>query len=167
MAQHNDPLSGARYPDDNEPPSIAQFIQNAVNDLSGQVIPRFATTSARDTAYSNWVAAGHTIVNGMTCWCDTPGRFFDRIGGAWVQRPLRSWGLVGASSDSGGAVNFNHGLGATPTAVLLTATSSAIQGQVKYVVTAVTSVAIQVVGYDSSGSVYASNPFSFYWEALA
>lgn len=81
-----DPLTGSRYPSGNDAANIAQYFQNAVTDLADNTIPRFATTTARDTAYAAYVAAGGSMANGMTCWCDSPGAFYDRLDGAWVKR---------------------------------------------------------------------------------
>lgn len=77
-----DPLTGSRYPAASAAPNVAQDLQNAVLDLADNTIPRFATTSARDSAYTSY----GTLSNGMSCWCDSPGAYFDRINGAWVQR---------------------------------------------------------------------------------
>ena len=62
---HTDPLTAARYPDSTDVPNVAQFIQNAVNDLSDQSVPRFASSAARDSAFTAWVAAGNTMTNGL------------------------------------------------------------------------------------------------------
>jgi hypothetical protein len=62
-----DPLTGARYPSSGDSPNIAQYIQNAVNDLSDDTCPSFSTTTARNTAYTNWVSAGNTMRNGLQC----------------------------------------------------------------------------------------------------
>jgi hypothetical protein len=63
----NDPLTAARYPASSANPNVPLDIQNAVNDLSSTTIPRFATTTARDAAYSAWVSAGHSLTTGLFC----------------------------------------------------------------------------------------------------
>lgn len=77
---HTDPLTGARYPDSTDAPNVSQFIQEAVNDLSDQVVPRFTTAAARDSAYTAWVAAGNTMTNGLVC---TVGGELQCYRGAW------------------------------------------------------------------------------------
>jgi hypothetical protein len=62
-----DPRTTARYPVSTDVPNVAQFIQNAVNDLSDTVVPRFTSSAARDAAHSAWVAAGNTMDNGLLC----------------------------------------------------------------------------------------------------
>jgi len=64
---HTDPLTGARYPDSTDSPDVSTYIQNAVNDLSDQIGGNFSTTSARDTAFSNWVAQGNSMTDGLQC----------------------------------------------------------------------------------------------------
>ena len=62
-----DPLTGSRYPNSGYAPNVPQDIQNAVFDLSDNTIPFFTSTSARDTAYANWVNAGGAMRNGLVC----------------------------------------------------------------------------------------------------
>lgn len=62
-----DPLTGSRYPASSAAPNVNGDIQNAVMDLADNTIPRFASTSARDTAYANWVTGGGTMANGLVC----------------------------------------------------------------------------------------------------
>lgn len=63
----NSPLTGSRYPTSSSVPNVPQDIQNAVTDLEDNSVPRFTTTTARDTAFSNWVAAGNSLVDGLLC----------------------------------------------------------------------------------------------------
>lgn len=79
-----DPLTGARLGDMNDGPLGGLYLAEVVDDLSSFTIPRFATVADRDTAYQAWVTAGHTMVDGMTCWCDVPGARYERVGGEWV-----------------------------------------------------------------------------------
>jgi hypothetical protein len=64
---HTNPLTGARYPDNTDATNLAQYYQNVVDDLSPQSIPSFSSATARDTAYSSWVAAGNTMRTGLFC----------------------------------------------------------------------------------------------------
>jgi hypothetical protein len=81
----NSPLTNTRIPDSTYTTNPPQDIHNAVYDLEVNGCPRFTTTTARDAAYSAWVAAGNTLANGRSCWTDDSG-FWDRIGGAWLLR---------------------------------------------------------------------------------
>lgn len=76
-------LTGARYPAPSVAPNVSQDIQNAVTDLASKTIPRFASASARDTAYSSWVSAGNTMVDGLTCYTQNDDRYWTYRGG-WV-----------------------------------------------------------------------------------
>lgn len=81
-----EPLTGATIYQQTDTASTGQHLGDVVTDLAPYTVPRFATTSARDTAFSAFVAAGGTIANGMTCWCDSPGSYYERQSGAWVPR---------------------------------------------------------------------------------
>lgn len=82
------PVNGLPLPDDNSPNDPPLHFLGFSNVLDSRVPGRFATTSARDAAWSAWQTAnsGAPIPNGSVAWCDSPGYFFDRIGGAWVAR---------------------------------------------------------------------------------
>lgn len=58
---HNGPLTGARIPDSGDSANIAQYFDNTVKDLEPFTIPQFTSTTARDSAWSVWTAAGHTL----------------------------------------------------------------------------------------------------------
>lgn len=91
-----EPLTGARYPESTDQVQPYQHIQNAVFDLSDNVIGGpFATTAARDTAYNAWVAAGNTLHDGMICYVTGFG-YYERVNNAWIAgSPHRARGLVG------------------------------------------------------------------------
>lgn len=79
-----DPLTGARYPTATNAVSVPQDIQNAVNDLSDNMFAGpFSSASARDTAFSAWVAQGHSMIDGLHCFVSGLG---DQTyaNGAWV-----------------------------------------------------------------------------------
>lgn len=76
-----DPLTGSRYPSSSAAPNVAQDIQNAVIDLADNTVPRFASTAARDTAYTAMVSGGGTMADGMMCTC--AGVPYRRINGTW------------------------------------------------------------------------------------
>jgi hypothetical protein len=96
VAIHNDPLSGARYPDLANATNPPQDIQNAVNDLSGVAVNRYTSTTARDTAYANWVAAGHTMVDGLEC--NVAGTHYIYRASVW--RPIKSSAPLAATTNS-------------------------------------------------------------------
>jgi hypothetical protein len=93
---HTDPLTGARYPDSTDSATLWDKIQNAVNDLSGMSVPRFTSTTARDTAYSNWVAAGHTMTDGLEC--NVSGTHYIYRSATW--RPIKSTAPLAATSNT-------------------------------------------------------------------
>jgi hypothetical protein len=88
-----DPLTGSRYPASSAAPNVAQDIQNAVLDLSDNTIPNFATTTARDSAYSAWVALGNAMRDGLHCHVQGVG---DQtyLSGSW-----NTWTAVAAATN--------------------------------------------------------------------
>ena len=62
-----DPLTGSRFPDSTYTPAIWTWIEQAVRDLSDNTIPYFTTTTARNTAYTNWQNAGGVWRKGLYC----------------------------------------------------------------------------------------------------
>lgn len=79
----NEPLTGARYPVSSDPANIAQYFQNLAFDLGGSAIPRFATTVARNTAYSTWVAAGGVLTDGMVSYITNQDQLHVYENGSW------------------------------------------------------------------------------------
>lgn len=70
------PINGLPSPTDQSPnqPYVDLPALNAV--LDSRLVPRFASASARDAAITN-------PINGMLCWLDSPGGWYERRGGAW------------------------------------------------------------------------------------
>ena len=91
-----DPLTASRYPSSNAAPNVAQDIQNAVFDLSDNTIPRFATTTARDTAFTAWTNSGGVLVDGLHCHVTGVGDQV-RINGQWWTVPRLQYGQTSAS----------------------------------------------------------------------
>lgn len=105
-----DPISGARYALETDSGDVALWLQRAVNDISSQVVPRFASTGARDTAYSAAITAGTitSIANGMVCMANAVP--YRRINGTWRINRNRNIGrtvinLGGGSTISSGGSN--------------------------------------------------------------
>jgi hypothetical protein len=78
----SDALTGSRYPSSTDAPNIPQHIQNAVFDLADNTIPRFTSTTARNTAYSTWVTQGGVMTEGLYCHVNGLGLMV-YSGGAW------------------------------------------------------------------------------------
>lgn len=77
------PLTGSRYPISSDSANVAQYFANLAIDLDDNCVPRFTTTTARDTAYSSWVTLGGTMADGMQC--TVAGLPYRRINGTWRQ----------------------------------------------------------------------------------
>lgn len=78
-----DPLTTSRYPSASAAPNVNQDIQNAVLDLADNTYAGpFATTTARNTAFTAWVAAGNAMRDGLHCHVTGVG---DQVylSGAW------------------------------------------------------------------------------------
>jgi len=76
-----EPLTKARLMQDSDAPLAGTGISNLGSDLASFTLPRFASATARDTAYNAWVAAGRTMVDGLRCV--VAGYEMVRLGGAW------------------------------------------------------------------------------------
>lgn len=99
-----EPLTGARVPQQSDGPLGGLQIANAVNDLAPVTLPRFTSTAARDIAYTNWVNAGHTLVDGMVC--TAAGVLYEYKSGAWG--PLNASGLRLTSTSDASATSTGH-----------------------------------------------------------
>ena len=64
---HTNPLSGARYPDSTDSTNLSAYYQDLADDLSSVAVPQFASSTARDSAWSTFTSAGHTLTNGSVC----------------------------------------------------------------------------------------------------
>lgn len=64
---HTNPLSGARYPDSTDNTNLPAYYQDLADDLSQVTVNQFASGAARDTAWSTYTSAGHTLTNGSKC----------------------------------------------------------------------------------------------------
>lgn len=102
-----DPRTSSRYPVSTDVPNVAQFIQNAVNDLSDTTVPRYTSSAARDTAHTNWVAAGNTMDNGLMCTVSGDPQVYR---GSWQPMLPIKLRVVGATASgtlaSGATVNI-------------------------------------------------------------
>jgi hypothetical protein len=79
---HNDPWSNARVPDSGDACDIWDYFRNMAADMAPEVEPYFLTTTARDTALTNWVAAGNTTRDGLRCYVQGVGAM-RYLSGAW------------------------------------------------------------------------------------
>lgn len=83
------PLTAARWP---SAPTTDTFVpdqdlHNAILDIESYTVPRFTTTSVRDSAYTAWeTATGKSLADGMLCHITSTGvRYrYDTVAGSWV-----------------------------------------------------------------------------------
>lgn len=102
--------SALRYPSSSASPNVPQDIQNLATDLDRKVLPQFATIAARNTAIPSPVQGQTCTVNGLV------HTYTGALGWQWENR-----GLIGTrDTNTGGFLSFDHGLGATPTGVIIT-----------------------------------------------
>lgn len=98
---------GLRYPASSASPNVPADIQNLATDTDSRIIPRYATTTARDTGIPS-------PVDGQVV--SIAGKLQLRTGGAWMGLTKGVvGGIASVGLSSGGDVNITHGLGATPT----------------------------------------------------
>lgn len=112
-----DPLTGSRYPASTASPNVPQDIQNAVLDLANDTVPTYSTTTARDTAFSNWVALGNTMTDGLMCTVnDKPYIYSTTVPAGWRPLPRAvTGGTFSGQTSAGGDVLIAHGLPTAPT----------------------------------------------------
>lgn len=108
-----EPLTGARIPTQSDGPLGGLQIANAISDIADETTPYFTSASARDTAYSAWVANGHSMRNGLQCFVSGIGRMM-YLSSGWF--PLDGYYAEGSGT--------GMTLTATPTAPSWTATQS-------------------------------------------
>lgn len=87
-----DSWSGARYPDADGSSSLWVHYENLAKDLAGLVVPRFASTSARDAAATSRSTEGYALTAGQLAEVTGAGRY--RYNGSTWQ-PDR--GIIGTS----------------------------------------------------------------------
>jgi hypothetical protein len=75
------PIAALPYPALTDTPNGPAQILSLASAIDGQVVPRFATTGARDAAITAPVA-------GMVCWTTTPPMHWYYSGSVWVQAPI-------------------------------------------------------------------------------
>jgi len=103
--------SGLRYPASSDTPNIPQDMQNLASDLDKKVLPSFASITARNTGIPSPTQGQCCTVNGMLHRYD---------GTAWRWHKTGYSSGAGSVTDSGGNLVLAHGLGTTPTGVILT-----------------------------------------------
>lgn len=143
----NDPITGARYPEESDSGDVALWIKRAVNDLSTEAVPRFTTTTARDNAYSAAITAGTitAVEDGMLCVVN--GVPYRRIGGSWrIDRTRLPW----RTADYSGAPKAISSGGANQTG--LTSGVPGLSSLTLYEASRVTLNAVFRVGPDTPGS---------------
>lgn len=108
-----DPLTGARYPTSGDAAAIATYFQNLANDLSDNTIPVFASTSARDTAFTAWVAQGNSMHDGLHCFVTGLG---DQtyVNSAWVNDAWTNLALASPWTAYVGTGGVGSGVYASP-----------------------------------------------------
>jgi len=117
-----DPLTSSRYPAGSDSPNIAQYIQNAVVDLADNTVTGpFATTTARDAAFTAWTAMGNSMRDGLECYVTGVGKQVYR-NGAWRSTVALQAGAVTAnitsSTFSQGNVTFPEPFPGAPNVML-------------------------------------------------
>lgn len=70
-------INGIPYPTLGDPPNIESVVKPAADHLDTRIIPRFATTTERDSAVTSPVA-------GQKCWVTTHGSQLYSPAAAWV-----------------------------------------------------------------------------------
>lgn len=120
-----EPLTGARYPASSAAPNVPQDIQNAVQDLAdiGYAGPH-ASTTARDSAFSAWVALGNTMRNGLHCHVTGVGDQVYLNSNWQTMTSGAQWGTTTCSLSSAnirtGTVTYPFVFATAPSIVLLT-----------------------------------------------
>lgn len=111
----NDPWTGARLGAMSDAPLGGQYLAEAVYELGPWTEPTFSSATARDSALSNWIAAGNVAKDGMRCRTASDKQSWVYVGGQWVWPKGAQGELVRASfTDS----NVTTPLQSSPAAAL-------------------------------------------------
>lgn len=112
---------------------------------------------------NSWVTAGYAA-EGQHWYDTTLDALFVYGGSGWL-RVSPTKGTVNTSTDGSGVITVSHGLGGTPSVVLVTDRGGGAASLTrKVIVNGTTSTQIQfLVG--NAGSAFASNPVQFDWVA--
>ena len=151
--------SSLRYPSSSAAPNVPQDMQNLATDLDRKVIPSFANIAARTAAIPS-PTLGQT--------CSVAGVLHTYDGTAW--RWQRT-GIIGSqSTNTSGFLSVSHGLGATPTGVIITSGDQAtdlLSRVLTFNVSSRDSTAFHVYVHRSdTGAPQASTTVQFYWIAF-
>lgn len=73
----NTPIASLPYPALSDAPNAPSQVQSLATALDSQLVPRYATTTARDAAITAPVA-------GQVCWTTTPATHWYYSGTAWI-----------------------------------------------------------------------------------
>lgn len=98
-----EPLTGVTAQDQSDAALGGTQIGALARNIAGFTVPRFASTAARDTAYSAWVTSGKTMADGLMCVA--AGVLYRRINGQWRPSRARSFERV-ATIGSFGTINY-------------------------------------------------------------
>jgi hypothetical protein len=129
---------------------------------------RFANGTARDTAYAK--ASGQYLVRGADVLLSDTALNFSLVGSTWrPDLPGASRGEFSGGTSGNGESVVTHGLGATPSVVMITGTANGVIPERRtYAITGLTPTTFTVRVYrQDTGSVLASNPVGFMWLAIA
>lgn len=81
----NDPWTGARLgANTDNPQNGGGYFAEVINEMGKWTIPSFASSSARDTAFTQWKANGNTAVDGMRCRTANDKQTWVLTGGSWT-----------------------------------------------------------------------------------
>lgn len=105
------PLTGLPCPDDGSPNDPPIHFQALIDVADTQMVPHFATTGARDTAFATWVTGGGVMKDGLVCRVDGVGLMQYVLAlSAWDRVPNSqdlTW-PVGPLDHAETSTQFNH-----------------------------------------------------------
>lgn len=126
-----EPLTGVTVQDQSDAATGGAQIGNVAKRIAGFTVPRFTTTSTRDTAYSAFVSGGGTMADGMMC--TVAGTPYRRIGGTWRidrNRIIARTGAPGTTIAAGGGneTSVTVGIAGLPNFTLYEASTVSVRG---------------------------------------
>lgn len=98
-----DPLTGARIGDQSDAPLGGLYLGELVREIRSYLVPRFSNASARDAAYSAWVADGGTMTKGLLCFMLDDSRVWKYDGGWTWANPVGELDYAFRTSQAGPA----------------------------------------------------------------
>lgn len=151
-------VTGGTPPTNASPFAVPADIKE-VYDHFGDIGKYSVTTAASLPASGNW--------DGRHLWVEDVLRFYVWQGASWLPQLAVKHGLASGATNAGGALSVAHGMGSTPSRVLISETSGGTAPATRSVkLNGKDATTFQVIAYNG-GAPFGLNAIEFEWVAFA